>query len=91
MSTATRSSRSAIAPQKLQLLALCVLLMASLTASWPNRIRNSLVCSDLHVTHGQIREIGRRNVSLVLLKDGEEVNCFQPGQNYEGRLQKHIA
>ena len=59
--------------------------MASLATSWPNRIRSGFVCDDLHVTHaGSNVEMARGNVSLVLLKDGREVQCYEPGQLYEG-------
>ena len=72
--------------QSLQRLTLGLLLMASLTASWPNRIKTLHVCNDLHVTHpGQSAEMGVGNVSLVLLKGDEEVNCFEPGQEYSGK------
>lgn len=87
-SLAVACSRGAPAPtlQRLQLCTLCLLLMASFATSWPNRIRSGFVCDDLHVTHaGSNVELARGNVSLVLLKDQREVQCYEPGQYYEGR------
>ena len=87
-SLAVASNLGVTAPalQRLQLCTLSLLLMASLATSWPNRIRSGFVCDHLHVTHpGSNVELARGNVSLVLLKDGREVQCYEPGQYYEGR------
>ena len=70
---------------------LAFLALASAVVSWPGRLENGLVCPALHVTHrsasnGNLAQKMNATgvVSMVLLKDGEKVNCFQPGQNYEG-------
>ena len=72
----------------LQRLALSILLLGAslqLSASWPNRLTRTTVCQDLHVTHpGQNLVLARGNVSLVLLKNGREVSCYEPEQEYEG-------
>lgn len=72
----------------LQRLALSILLIGAslqLAASWPNRLTRTTVCQDLHVTHpGQNSVLARGNVSLVLLKHGREVSCYEPEQEYEG-------
>ena len=72
----------------LQRLALSILLLGvslQLSASWPNRLTRTTVCEELHVTHpGQNLVLGRGNVSLVLLKNGREVSCYEPEQEYEG-------
>lgn len=88
MSTMIRLSLPAAAPVALQRLlfsALSFLLMASLAKSWPNRIQSGLVCENLHVTHpGANPELERGSISLVLLRDGQEVQCYEPDQYYEG-------
>lgn len=70
---------------------LCIFLVIVQTTAWPSGIRNSTVCSDLQVTQAlqvtnalQSREVGKGHVSLVLLKNGEEVQCYKPNQYYEG-------
>ena len=72
----------------LQRLALSILLIGAslqLSASWPNRLTRTTVCQDLHVTHpGQNLVLSRGNVSLILLKNGREVSCYEPEQEYEG-------
>ena len=72
----------------LQRLALIVLLIGAslqLSVSWPNRLTRTTVCQDLHVTHpGQNSILTRGNVSLVLLKHGREVSCYEPDQEYKG-------
>ena len=72
----------------LQRLALSILLLGAslqLSASWPNRLTRTTVCEELHVTHpGQNLVLQRGNVSLVLLKNGREVSCYEPEQEYEG-------
>ena len=91
MTQATRtlmySASSLDAPSSLLRL-LAFFALASSVISWPGRLHNALVCPDLHVSHvsngHHVSEMDAGLVSMVLLKDGEEVSCFQPGQNYEG-------
>ena len=85
--TLRRSSSLDAPASSLRLLAF--LALASSVVSWPGRLHNALVCPDLHVSHvsngHHVEEMNEGSlVSMVLLKDGEEVSCFQPGQNYEG-------
>ena len=71
-----------------------LLIMAALlqqAAPWPKRLRRTTVCRDLHVTHNMYTpntRLARGNVSLALLKNGNEVSCYDPNGEYEGTYER---
>ena len=91
--SALRNGQSSLSALRSALLALQLLALASLSASWPDYLHNGLGCQTMHVTHlhNGLKVTAMNNTdndiyaSIVLLKNGAEVNCFEPGQNYEGK------